>query len=170
MILKFTSPSEGIYFSCITPNDTNLSNYLAWMKNSIDNVFIESVSLEWTIEKLNVFIENVNDSDSSLLVGIFLEGSDLHIGNVKFENVYLNSTNCTLGILIGEQDFRGKGIATKSISYLTKEIKSQLNIRRFKLGVHRENTAAISAYLKAGFQIDPQVSIIDGYEMFLNVN
>ena len=169
MKVEFKNPNEGIYFSCLTPNKTNLNNYLTWMKNTIDNVFIESVSSDWTISKLNEFIQNVNNSDSSLLVGIFLETSNLHIGNVKFENVYLNSENCSFGILIGEQEFRGSGIATKSISYLTNELYSQFRISRFKLGVHRKNTAAMSAYLKAGFQINPKVAVSEGFEMFLNI-
>jgi ribosomal-protein-alanine N-acetyltransferase len=169
MIFKFKVPNEGIYFSCLTPNNSDLNNYMAWMKNSIDNVFIESVSSDWTISKLNEFIEKVNNSESSLLVGIFLEGSNLHIGNVKFENVYINSEECSLGILIGEKEFRGRGIATKSISYLTQELHSWFEISIFKLGVHRENTAAIAAYLKAGFQINSKIIVTDGYEMFLNI-
>lgn len=170
MILKFKVPGEEFYYSCITPNYTELDNYLAWMKNSKDNIFIESASSNWTVEKLIDFIERVNDSEASLLVGIFLKGSNLHIGNVKFENVYSNSEDCSLGILIGEQDFRGRGIATKSISYLIKQLSSQFEISRFKLGVHQENTAALSTYLKAGFQINPRAIVIDGYEMLLNID
>ena len=49
-----------------------------------------------------------------IFFGIFFNGK--HIGNLKFENIYLNSKNAVWGILIGDKKYRGKGIGNQVLS------------------------------------------------------
>jgi RimJ/RimL family protein N-acetyltransferase len=56
-----------------------------------------------------------------------------------------------IGIVIGEEIARGKGIGQQALLYLESEIKHR-DLKRMELGVFEFNTNAIKLYQKAGFQ------------------
>ncbi len=56
-----------------------------------------------------------------------------------------------IGIVIGEEIARGKGIGRLALQYLENEIKLQ-TLSRIELGVFEFNTNAIKLYQKAGYQ------------------
>jgi RimJ/RimL family protein N-acetyltransferase len=56
-----------------------------------------------------------------------------------------------IGILIGEETARGKGIGYRALQYLEKEIKEQ-GWKRIELGVFEFNTNAIKLYQKLGYR------------------
>ena len=56
-----------------------------------------------------------------------------------------------IGILIGEELARGKGIGYRAVQHLEKEIKAQ-GLKRIELGVFEFNTNAIKLYQKLGYR------------------
>jgi RimJ/RimL family protein N-acetyltransferase len=56
-----------------------------------------------------------------------------------------------IGILIGEETARGKGIGYWALQYLEKEIKEQ-GWKRIELGVFEFNMNAIKLYQKLGYR------------------
>jgi RimJ/RimL family protein N-acetyltransferase len=56
-----------------------------------------------------------------------------------------------IGITIGEESGRGKGIGTLALQYLEEQIKGQ-GLERIELGVFEFNTQAIKLYQKLGYQ------------------
>lgn len=56
-----------------------------------------------------------------------------------------------IGIVIGEEIARGKGIGYQAMQYLENEIKGQ-GLHRIELGVFEFNTNAINLYQKLGYQ------------------
>lgn len=56
-----------------------------------------------------------------------------------------------LGIIIGEEVARGKGIGQRALRYLEEQIKEQ-GLKRIELGVFEFNTSALKLYQKAGYQ------------------
>ena len=56
-----------------------------------------------------------------------------------------------IGIDIGEESARGKGIGTQAMQYLEEQIKVQ-GMHRIELGVFEFNTNAIKLYKKMGFK------------------
>ena len=56
-----------------------------------------------------------------------------------------------IGIIIGEESARGKGIGQQALHYLEEEIRKQ-GLKRIELGVFEFNTSAIKLYQKAGYQ------------------
>ena len=55
-------------------------------------------------------------------------------------------------MLIGDRDFRGRGVAGEIIAATAAWLRQE-GLREIVLGVARDNPAAIRAYEKAGFEI-----------------
>ena len=56
-----------------------------------------------------------------------------------------------MGILIGEEEWRGVGVAKEIVSATAKWLRKYKNIERIILGVNIDNVNAIRAYKKIGF-------------------
>jgi RimJ/RimL family protein N-acetyltransferase len=109
--------SLNYHLKSLDPQSDNLSNYLSWIKDTKNNRFIESVNNQFTHQDLVSYIDNKNESDNAILFGIFSKLDGFHIGNVKLEPLII-SQYAWLGILIGEAEFRGRGVGFEVISHL----------------------------------------------------
>lgn len=87
-----------------------------------------------------------------LFLGIFDLLSGLHIGNLKYEPVNSELGYAIVGVLIGEVEYRGRGVATEVLLASTAWLKVNRRINQFLLGVWKANLAAVRAYEKAGFK------------------
>jgi RimJ/RimL family protein N-acetyltransferase len=84
-------------------------------------------------------------------LGIFDKITNLHIGNIKYEPVNSKLRYAIMGILIGEAEWRGKGVASEVLLASAKWLWNNRNIQQIILGVSHSNLAAIRAYRKVGF-------------------
>ena len=74
-----------------------------------------------------------------------------HIGNIKFEPVDMNNSIATMGILIGDYNWRGKGVASEVLISCSNWLYKNKNINKIILGVDKKNISAINAYKKSNF-------------------
>ena len=128
----------------------NIEDYLSWMKDK-SNIFIHSINPNYTKADLYNFIAQKNSDPNVLLLGIFDKITGKHIGNGKFEPIKFDEKFAIFGIIIGDINFRGKGIVAEFIHACFHEILIPMNITRLVLSVSRLNRNAIRAYTKAGF-------------------
>ena len=142
----------------------DLSKYLYWMQTPANNPFILSAKLDFELNQLREFIANCNIGHDVILLGIFTNINDVHIGNIKFANIDLVNKSAWLGILIGDKDYRGKGIAREIIITSILWISQNYKIESIKLGVDPDNFIACRLYQKMGFEIIER-SLSGGYIM-----
>ena len=142
----------------------DLSKYLYWMQTPANNPFILSAKLDFELSQLREFITNCNTRQDVMLLGIFTNIDDVHIGNIKFANIDLVNKSAWLGILIGDKDYRGKGIARETIIASILWIAQKYKIESIKLGVDPNNIIACRLYQKIGFEIIER-SLSGGYVM-----
>ena len=101
-----------------------------------------------------------------------LEHSHIHliyrdgqlIGEMSYQvdpaHLYKRETGTAwIGITIGEESARGKGIGFRAMQYLENEIK-QASHQRIELGVFEFNSNAIKLYRKLGYQ---EIGSIDNF-------
>jgi ribosomal-protein-alanine N-acetyltransferase len=153
MIINKIKIIDDIFAEYINTDLIDLQNYLSWLSNHESNPFILATSEKWNSKKLKSFIQAQNDSKDTALIGIFDQSTRRHVGNIKYENVYLGSLTCSFGILIGESDYRGRGIGAAVISETMKHFSVQFNISEFSLGVDKDNGRAIKTYSNLGFKV-----------------
>lgn len=126
--------------------------YCGWLNDPEINKYLET--REATVEDLRRYIKDKNENPNCLFLGIFFKENKKHIGNIKLEPIDFDNKKATLGILIGEKEYWGKGIGTEAVKLLVDWTFDNLRLEEVNLGVISENKAAIKVYTKAGFHID----------------
>jgi RimJ/RimL family protein N-acetyltransferase len=82
---------------------------------------------------------------------------DTHIGNVKLEPI-IPKKSAAIGILIGEESWRGKGVGFEVITRVLEFCFTDLELELVELGVDKKNLKAINLYTRLGFIEDRQES------------
>ena len=127
------------------------AHYLAWLNDPIKNQYVVFSSQKHSIEEIKNFVSQRLDDDSVMFLGIFMIEGGNHIGNIKYEPIDYSNSVATMGILIGESNWRGKGVAGEVIKASAKFLKKKFGIKYINLVVNKNNIAAIKAYEKIGF-------------------
>ena len=150
--MTFIIKTNRCYLRKLTALD-DLSRYLLWMSTPKNNPFILSAKLNFELGELQQFIRTCNSSKDVLLLGVFTNNENLHIGNIKLNELDFINKSATLGILIGDKDYRGIGIAGEVIEATILKIWKDFGIQVFKLGVDPNNIPALKLYERLGFQV-----------------
>ena len=111
------------------------------------------------IKQIKEYIDSCNLQNSVLLMGIYID--DIHIGNLKYENINDVPSVATVGIMIGNKEYRGKGLAKEIINEGNKIISKRFGIKYIELRVYKWNKLAQKAYIKTGFKNVENGLIID---------
>lgn len=148
--MKAEFSSERFVIKSLTAEVDELKVYLSWMRNKKANPFIEGVNENFTSQKLIDYVLEKNDSNTALLLGIFVKPNKTHIGNIKLEPI-IPRKSAVIGILIGEEDWRGKGVGFEVMSRVLVYCFKNLELETVELGVNKKNIAAINLYSRIGF-------------------
>lgn len=175
--MKYSKVHVSERFTLRVLKDTDATQtYLSWLTDPTSSRFIVSSSSSWTIDKLRNYILEIEQKPGALFFGIFLRESDQHIGNIKFENIGEPIGCAELGVLIGEKNWRGKGVFGEIFKTLQHVLSENFGVKKIYLGVETENTAAIRSYVKSGFIISSDKYFMaknprfNGLEMFAVLN
>ncbi len=128
--------------------------YLNWFDDSETKKFITSASTTHSLSVLRQYILQRIGRNDILFLGIFENKSGLHIGNIKYEPVNTDLGFAIMGIMIGDLEYRGKGVGTEVLIASAQWLKVNRNINQILLGVSKNNPVAIRSYEKAGFLIE----------------
>lgn len=153
--IKPSIETERFFLRPLTIDDAT-QRYLSWLRDDQSNRFIVTASSNYGISSLKNYIEIRENRNDVLFFGIFLKETSLHIGNIKFEPIDRTHKTATMGILIGDSDWRGRGAAIEVLNACAQWLYEKYSITSILLGVDRENTPAIRAYFKSGFRIDQE--------------
>jgi ribosomal-protein-alanine N-acetyltransferase len=126
--------------------------YVNWLNDPEVTFFLDSGG-DYTFEKLNNFLEDVENKDI-LFWGIHLNHDQKHIGNIKIDPVNLKHGLCEYGILLGEKSEWGKGYAKEASLMVIDYCFNVLNLRKMTLGVVEDNENAVTLYKNLGFIIE----------------
>ncbi|MBT3451353.1 aminotransferase class III-fold pyridoxal phosphate-dependent enzyme [archaeon] len=139
-----------IYLRNLTDLDVT-EEYCKWLNDPEVNLYLETRKV--TIEELIKYVNDKNNNLNCLFLGIYCKSNDKHIGNIKLEPIDFVNKTATLGILIGNKDYWGKGIATEATKLISDYAFNKLGLIEVNLGVISENKAAIRVYEKVGFKV-----------------
>lgn len=146
----------------LQPEDAS-ERYAAWL-NDPDNAFISSTDKHHSEAHIRDYIGEKSNDPNVLFLGIFDAAGGRHIGNIKFEPIDEVQRYAVLGILIGEADWRGKGVTPEVSKAAIQALARMRKIDRVLLGVNLNNHGAVKAYTKSGFKFEarPELTFTNG--------
>lgn len=150
MIFSEILVGKNIFLKTLGPDDAS-ERYVDWLCDPEVNQFLETRTA--TIEDLRKYIVEKIESKTALFFGIFFADNSLHIGNVKLEPIDWENKSATMGILIGDKGYWGRGIGTEAVELVVKCAFEKLGLSEVELGVISSHEKAIKMYKKCGFEV-----------------
>lgn len=140
--------------------------YLAWMNDPNVTKYTESRFTPHSVEDIERYIEDITTNGRFLFLAIVHVADDTHIGNIKLGPVDWNHMVADIGIIIGNKEYWGQGMAAEAISTLAAYSFEVLGLHKLTAGCYLPNQAAVKAFEKAGFEIEgvmKQHCLLDNY-------
>lgn len=125
--------------------------YVNWLNDKEVNQYLESRFVLATVENVKKFIESVIVSTNNYFFAIVDRESDKHIGNIKLGPVNTFHKRADIGILIGDKNYWGRGVATEAIALISAFAFNQLNLDKVMAGCYANNVGSYKAFIKCGF-------------------
>ena len=151
MQIKTSLDGEQFFLRTLQPFDAT-EIYLGWLSDPLVNAYLEvRFSLPIAASDLEEFINDVNASSHTLMLGIFLHEDGCHIGNIKLGPIDWNHQVGDIGFLIGDKEHWGKGYASKAISLLSDYAFEKLGLMKLTAGCYAPNEGSRRALLRAGY-------------------
>lgn len=129
--------------------------YVGWLNDARVNRFLESRFRTHTVNSTREFVRSCRSSDSTLLLGIRSRAlNDRHVGNIKLGSIDSHHGLGEIGVLVGETDAWGRGIASGAISIMCDIALEQFRLRKITAGCYASNVGSERAFVRAGFGIE----------------
>ncbi len=161
---KGIAESNRLYLRELTLTDTSES-YVDWLNDPDVNRFMESRFVTHSIESLKEYVKKMQDDENTMFLAIIDSKEEKHIGNIKIDSINRNHNYASLGIMIGEKSYWGKGYGTEAIKLVVKYCFDNLKMHKIIAYVSCLNFATFKAFEKAGFSLEGRMKekeFIDG--------
>ena len=145
--------------SLVTFSDEDFEELISWSGDS-------SFLLQWagpqfvfplSAPQLAEYNHNANNKKISERLNYKVIDSDnrIGIGHISIGSIDRKNMSARLGkIIIGNRDYKGKGLGQNIVKEALKICFSELKLHKVSLGVFDFNTPALATYKKVGFSID----------------
>lgn len=151
LVQNVTSNNSSIIIRNLTIADIN-QTYCNWLNEPDVNKYLESRFINWDLPSLRKYFHEKNKTE--LMLAIVDSEHNLHIGNIKISSIEKIHKRAELGIIIGDRNYWGKGIATTAIKMVTDYCFTILELHKVTAGAYAENISSIKAFQKNGFTIE----------------
>ena len=109
---------------------------------------------DYSPDEINEWIDFHNNKPNELLLVIEDQHTGTIIGHIGLYDIDIVSKKTELGILIADDNYRGKGYGSKSTQLMVNYAFESLGMHKVTAEVLSENIASIAMFKKCGFSID----------------
>lgn len=139
---------DRIYLSPRNVEDVEI--FTKWLNDFDTTDYIVRSSNLLTLTSEKKYLED--HSGDEKVFAIVTEKEDKLIGTVSLEKINNVNRTATLGVFIGDKEYRSKGYGTEAIKLILDFGFRYLNLNNIKLDVLEFNERAIACYKKCGFK------------------
>ena len=139
---------DRIYLSPRNNEDVEL--FTEWLNDFEITDYTGRSGMLTTLEGEKKYLEE-NSSPEATFVIVTTE-DDKMIGTVGLEDINSINRTATLGIFIGDKDYRDKGYGTEAIKLILEYGFKYMNLNNIKLDLMAFNIRALKCYEKCGFK------------------
>jgi RimJ/RimL family protein N-acetyltransferase len=141
---------ENVYLRGLVSTDAT-EDYTRWMNDPDVTQFLETGYFPSNVGDLEAYIESVNQDDDTVFLAIVHRDDEDHIGNIKLGPIDWIHRRADIGLVIGEKEYWGQGIATESIRLVVGYAFNRLNLHKLTAGCYANNVGSKKAFEKVGF-------------------
>lgn len=139
---------DRIYLSPRNPED--VEDFVKWLNDFEITDYTGRSHKILTIESEKEYLNSNVDAEATFVIVDL--SNDKMFGTVGLESIDHVNRAATLGVFIGEEDYRDKGYGTEAIRLILEYGFKYLNLYNIKLDVMGFNERAIACYKKCGFK------------------
>ena len=144
---------ERCYLRALRREDVE-GNWLHWFNDPEVTRHLIRGGFPATVESQLDFYESVVRSSSDLVLAIADAETHAHVGNIGLHRIDWQNRSAEYGIVIGEREHWGRGIATEATRLICRHGFDRLGLHRIWLGVFADHAAAIKVYERVGFRVE----------------
>lgn len=141
---------DEIYLRELKKSDLD-GNWFTWFNNKDITKYQDKGTFPNSVEKQSQYYEYLLQSTKDVVFAIVDKKTERHIGNIGVHQIDYVHRRCEIGIIIGENEFQGKGYASICINAIKEYIFNTLNLRRITVFIMSENISSIKSFEKCGF-------------------
>lgn len=139
---------ERIYLSPRSSED--VERFTEWLNDFETTDYTGRSGQLLTIEGEREYIQKNSNPEATFVI-VTLE-EDQMIGTVGLEEIDVINRTATLGIFIGEKQYRNQGYGTEAIQLILDYGFNYLNLQNIKLDLMEFNERGLACYKKCGFR------------------
>ncbi len=139
---------DRIYLS--PRNIEDVEKFTEWLNDFETTDYLGKSRIVTTLYGEKKYLEENNSPEANFV--IVTNDDNKMIGTVSLENINHINRCATLGIFIGDKDFRSKGYGTEAIKLILEYGFKYLNLKNIKLDLMEFNERALKCYKKCGFK------------------
>ena len=139
---------DRIYLS--PRNSEDVEKFTEWLNDFETTDYTGRSAIVTTLEGERKYLEENSNPEATFVI-VTLE-DDKMIGTVSLEHIDWINRTATLGIFIGDKEFRSKGYGTESIRLILEYGFKYMNLYNIKLDLMEFNERALKCYKKCGFK------------------
>jgi RimJ/RimL family protein N-acetyltransferase len=139
---------ERIYLSPINKED--VETYTNWLNDIKVAQPLGNYSMQMTIDVEKKWLDE--NSSVGHNYAIILKDGDKLLGNIGSFDIDPISRACTIGLFVGDIEYRGKGYGTEAIKIYLEYCFKTLNLHNIMLAVYAFNEIGVACYKKVGFK------------------
>jgi ribosomal-protein-alanine N-acetyltransferase len=129
--------------------------YVGWLNDPRVNRYLESRFETHDEVSTRAFVASCLASQTVLMLGVRCRAKgNRHVGNIKLGPIDRRHGLGEIGVLIGDREAWGVGVATSAIRLLSGIAERQLGLRKLTAGCYASNVGSERAFLKAGFHVE----------------
>jgi len=118
--------------------------------NNLSDIFLVPHSLVETEDFLNSVLQGGRKNTICFVIADKV--TEDYMGQIDLINIDWKNRAAEIGIVIGEEKYRGKGFGSEALHLLQEFVFNRLNLNRLEIKVHSNNTKAHRCYLNSGFK------------------
>lgn len=140
------------YQVCLkTIEDQDLEYIYKWKNDWGLAELIKAYPLPIARYEIQEWVKKNHSDKNQIFLGIYLKDYVSIIGVIRLKYIDWISRNAELGIYIGEDKYRGRGLGKEALKLLLKYAFQEINLHKISLTVLEYNANAIKLYKSCGF-------------------
>lgn len=126
-------------------------SYKSWLIDPEVNQYLETRFMDQSDEELVSYVSQLLISEHSFLFAVVSKETGTHIGNIKLGPINKVHSSAPIGLVIGDRNWWGKGVAKEIISALSDWGFNELKLAKINAGSYASNQGSVRAFLSCGF-------------------